>query len=501
MAEYYAVLSRAVAGIEFSSVEARRSVYDKARNALIGQLKAIDPPLAAAEISRQRLELEEAIRRVEREAAGRVAGEETGSEAAASAGADKPRRAEAARAGESPPAGGRTPADGRAGERGERHAPIERTPPPPASSASARAGGRPEPESGPQLAPDYGWEEEPAAATSRYQEPYVDRGERAPPSRRRRGDGDGAGADMMDRRARPSRLPVVILIVLIIVMGGGLAALGWSQRDVIVDLLAWFDSGADEVAPPPPAATAATAQDEPSTLPPKDPDRLSTGEAPQGAVRVVDPQSPGGAADSVAAAPTATETMQPTDEGALDPAAMGPQKAVLYEEPLDPAAAANGVVAIDGSVTWDFVAEGPNGPEIAATVDVPERNMTIRLAIRRNTDTSLPASHLVEVVIDTPADFPGQSIKSVPRMVLKESENGPRGRPLIGATATITEGFFWIALSGVDSDVTANLATLQSGKWIDLPLLYETDQRAILTIEKGPPGSQAFESALAAWTQ
>ena len=47
--------------------EARRAVYDKARNALIGQLKAVDPPLTTAEISRQRLELEEAIRKVERE--------------------------------------------------------------------------------------------------------------------------------------------------------------------------------------------------------------------------------------------------------------------------------------------------------------------------------------------------------------------------------------------------------------------------------------------------
>src|SRR5664279_3836343 len=67
MAEYYAVLSKAVAGLEASSPDARRTVYDKARNALIGQLKAIDPPLPTQEISRQRLELEEAIRRVERE--------------------------------------------------------------------------------------------------------------------------------------------------------------------------------------------------------------------------------------------------------------------------------------------------------------------------------------------------------------------------------------------------------------------------------------------------
>ena len=69
MAEYYAVLKKAVSGMEGAAGDVRRTVYDKARNALIGQLKAIDPPLSTSEISRQRLELEEAIRRVEREAA------------------------------------------------------------------------------------------------------------------------------------------------------------------------------------------------------------------------------------------------------------------------------------------------------------------------------------------------------------------------------------------------------------------------------------------------
>src|SRR5258707_14467658 len=69
MAEYYTVLKKAIGGLDSNQAEARRTVYDKARNALIGQLKAVDPPLTTAEISRQRLELEEAIRKVEREAA------------------------------------------------------------------------------------------------------------------------------------------------------------------------------------------------------------------------------------------------------------------------------------------------------------------------------------------------------------------------------------------------------------------------------------------------
>ncbi len=67
MAEYYSLLKKAVAGLEAGSEDIRRSIYDKARQALVGQLKSINPPLTTAEISRQRLELEEAIRKVERE--------------------------------------------------------------------------------------------------------------------------------------------------------------------------------------------------------------------------------------------------------------------------------------------------------------------------------------------------------------------------------------------------------------------------------------------------
>ena len=69
MAEYYALLARAVGALPRNDEGSRREIYVKARSALIRQLKAITPPLPAAEISKQRLALEEAIRRVEREAA------------------------------------------------------------------------------------------------------------------------------------------------------------------------------------------------------------------------------------------------------------------------------------------------------------------------------------------------------------------------------------------------------------------------------------------------
>src|SRR4051794_3353308 len=73
MADYHPLIARAVAGLEKNSSETRRVVYDRARNALVAQLRAIQPPLEEGEITRERLELEEAIRKVESEEAQKTA--------------------------------------------------------------------------------------------------------------------------------------------------------------------------------------------------------------------------------------------------------------------------------------------------------------------------------------------------------------------------------------------------------------------------------------------
>jgi hypothetical protein len=303
----------------------------------------------------------------------------------------------------------------------------------------------------------------------------------------------------MERSARPSRLPGVLLMVLIVAMLGGLGALGWSQRDVLADLAAGVLSASDSGTQPPAAATAA-GEDAGG----KDTESLLSGgeAAPASNVRVVAPEA--GAADDPigqqlandAAGPGATMAAAEAEPAETD--ALVAQRAVLYEEPLDAAAAAAGVVAINAAVTWRYLPNGINGPEIVGDVDVPERALKIKLAIRRNTDETLPASHIVEVVVDAPSDFPGQGVRDVPRVVFKPSEDA-RGQPLIGASARVADGFFWIALSGVESDVTANLNLLRDRIWIDLPLVYDSGQRAILTIEKGTPGERVFERALTAW--
>src|SRR5205085_4036190 len=82
MADYYPLVAKAVAGLEKNTGEGRRMLYERARTALVAQLRGMnDPPLTEAEITRERLALEEAIRKVEAEAARR--GREPRAEAAA----------------------------------------------------------------------------------------------------------------------------------------------------------------------------------------------------------------------------------------------------------------------------------------------------------------------------------------------------------------------------------------------------------------------------------
>src|SRR5262245_806240 len=72
MTDYYPLIGKAVAGLEKNTGEARRALYERARTALVAQLRNMDPPLTETEITRERLGLEEAIRKVEAEAARRL---------------------------------------------------------------------------------------------------------------------------------------------------------------------------------------------------------------------------------------------------------------------------------------------------------------------------------------------------------------------------------------------------------------------------------------------
>ena len=177
------------------------------------------------------------------------------------------------------------------------------------------------------------------------------------------------------------------------------------------------------------------------------------------------------------------------------------QRVVLYEEePNDP----QGKQFI-GSAVWrtETVSPGPGRPPelaIRADVEIPERRMTMTFSIRRNTDQTLPASHTIEVMFNLPADFPSGGISNVPGVLMKQAEQ-TRGTPLAGLAVKVTNNFFLIGLSAVESDQARNIQLLKERAWFDIPIVYNNNRRAILAIEKGTPGERAFAEAFAAWKQ
>jgi hypothetical protein len=176
------------------------------------------------------------------------------------------------------------------------------------------------------------------------------------------------------------------------------------------------------------------------------------------------------------------------------------QRVVLYDEdPAEP----QGKQYV-GQVVWRTEnvagANGTTDVAIRADIDIPDRKFKAALTIRRNNDTSLPASHTVEMTFQLPQDFAGGGVSNVPGVLMKSNEQ-TRGTPLAGLAVKVTDNFFLIGLSNVDADRGRNLQLLKERSWFDIPLVYANQRRAIVALEKGSPGERAFADAFNTWQQ
>jgi hypothetical protein len=76
-----------------------------------------------------------------------------------------------------------------------------------------------------------------------------------------------------------------------------------------------------------------------------------------------------------------------------------------------------------------------------------------------------------------------------------------RGTPLAGLAVEVTSGFFLVGLSSVAADFQRNVKQLLEKEWIDIPLVYANQRRAILAIDKGESGDQVSKTVFTAWGQ
>jgi hypothetical protein len=538
MADYYPLIARAIAGLDPSAPgESRRALYERARAALIAQLRSVEPPLSESEITRERLSLEEAVRKVESEAAQRArdatrsgggetarsgaragdafraatnrTGARPGETAAAAAQPAGPLPSSARPRPPAPPSRNDRPSLGQEEPRGPRNLRGDQSPPsssrpPPVPTPDgplpptrermgvARRGADNNPPQAPGMRgfrdlqadaddlgraaaqanraarktyanvpspefdrPDPGMENRGADLDAPYSyDESVQEAERyaPPPSRARVSQDRDREPKKRPRSAAVFPFKSAIAVGIVLILVGAAILMG---KQVVTTVSGLFKPSAQVVDNTPKDASTPPAK-------PKIPDRVG----------------------------------QPSSSDQLAPVA---QKVVLYDEdPSDP----KGKQYV-GTVVWrtEPIKGGTGQPAdiaVRADIDIPDRKFKMTMSFRRNTDTSLPASHTAELTFILPPDFSGGGVSNVPGILMKSNEQA-RGTPLAGLAVKVTDGFFLVGLSNVDADRSRNIQLLKERSWFDVPLVYVNQRRAIIAIEKGPPGERAFNDAFAAW--
>lgn len=501
MTDFVAILHRTIGGLADNSPEMREKVFDKARATIKAKLAALDPQPPQSVIDRQLQSLEDAISEVRAEYEPEV------DEIDAMFAEETFALEEEIEAVEAQPQ--------------------------PTGYALPRAG---------EL--DYADEDEDGYREATYdaaddREPVDDELEPvAPMAAARRGRPDpvlsGAGDEDDDFVERPRRAPslttsntaprrrmgglIVAAVALVLIAGVAVAA--WMNQDRLMALfgsepasvtaeggseagteivLAGEGEGEEEVA----AAEPAAPEEEEKLTQRLLPDGNEVDEGPAGGQPSV------GEGSSVATASgTAAEGEDALSAGPADtaetPAAPEPQlavgqRAIFYEERTSSAEGS----AQTGNTVWTLIQESPGGnappePAIRGEVSIPGSSVQLRLTIRRNADPTLPAGHIIEMIFLTPENFAGGAIDNVLRVALKDTEEAT-GSALQGIPAKIADGFFLIALSDSPAEMQSNLNMLRTQSWIDIPVMYRSGRRALMTMEKGVPGDQIFQQAIDAW--
>jgi len=159
-------------------------------------------------------------------------------------------------------------------------------------------------------------------------------------------------------------------------------------------------------------------------------------------------------------------------------------RAVLYEESIGNPKGDRAV----GQVTWRVepttdASAPPGDVTVRGDVEVPSRNLRMTLSIRRNFDSSLPATHTVQIEFAPSLDFAGGSIKQVMGLLMKSNE-AAKGAPIAALSVRIDDRHFLMGLSAVSQDASNNSLLIRSRAWMDIPMIYATQRRAILAVEK-----------------
>jgi hypothetical protein len=409
-ANYHRLIARAVKGLE-STAEGRQVIYERARKALIAHLRFNQPGLSKAVIVKERLALEDAIRKIEAEAAGESRTPTEPQPAMPSVGMpDGGTASEPPRCDDANPAPADMPEGGwpavllseqllsgwssleKQAVKGFRDVVREvhdfgaETAPAAQTTPQSREACEEEAAVEAVLNPrDLNWPEFDMRRERDFEHAYGSKDEQRTGSRK-------CGLHAAPRQKGTRRtLSYSGLATLLVALVMGLAAAVFWQRSAITDFYVFLSHTGWK-----PQTSHKTPPAQPK-LSGRVPQQQSSAEARGIAV-------PGGHTAAT-------------------------QRVVLYEEnPTDPQGK-----RYTGSAVWrtETVSPGPGfATELAVRADVtiPERSMAVTWSLRRSADK---VAYTIETTFDLPADFPGGGIANVPGILMKQSEQA-RGTELAG---------------------------------------------------------------------
>lgn len=395
MADYYSLISRAIAALPQQTPDTRQAVYERARKALFNQLRGIQPPVADADIAAEGRALEEAITRLEIELAAKAA----------------------------PP---------------QKPAPAKTDPSASAPAPASKSAASPD-TPGARSAED-AWRETLAATESE-----------APPREPQR---PAAPLPLPPKSRRPPAR--------IIALGGVLVAL-----IAIVGALAWYlRERPEDLAKLKPEASSQT-----DTADAKFDDRIEGGYS--------------------ASAPMAGKRATSV------PVA---QKAELWVASLQEPDKVDRIY--NGNVVWrlENVGGGPGQPvgsAIRGDIDIPDGKLKMTLLFQKNNDTTLSATHTINVSFKPQPGSPLGGVKAIGPIQMRRAD-AQSGEKVVGIPVPITENNFLIGLMRGDREAR-NIQLLRSMAVIDLPLQLSDGRSATINMEKGPAGERVFADAIDNW--
>ncbi len=161
---------------------------------------------------------------------------------------------------------------------------------------------------------------------------------------------------------------------------------------------------------------------------------------------------------------------------------------------------------LNGSARWrtriEAVARGSQSGSHATVITldllIPERDLAMAMAIRRDASDDAAMTHLLEFKFSDRKGAPFDGIAAVGNIVMKEAD-GSRGIALAGLSIKVAPGVFLFGLSADKDDARHSAEALRGLSRLDIPVTFADGSAATISLNKGESGERAFGAALADW--